>query len=71
MADTVIKECKCFDKFLDNVDRADHHLHIDYLYGFLKLLFTNVKPPFKKYYECLTVIDHTYTKLENPNFFLL
>lgn len=64
MADTVIKECKRFEKFLNTVDRADYHLHLDYLNGFLKLLFTNVKLPFKKYYECLNVIDHIYTKLD-------
>jgi len=43
MTDTVIKECKLFEEFIENTVYKELYLHLNYLYGFIKLLITNVK----------------------------
>jgi len=40
MVDIVIKEYKPFEEFIENVDLANYHIHLDYLYGYSKLIFT-------------------------------
>eukprot|EP00102_Acyrthosiphon_pisum_P016155 XP_008187004.2 PREDICTED: SET and MYND domain-containing protein 4-like [Acyrthosiphon pisum] len=65
MADTVIKECKRFEDFIENVGYDEFHRHLDYLYGFIKLLFTNVKRPFRLYENCLRIIIHAHTGLQH------
>ncbi|CAI6359834.1 unnamed protein product [Macrosiphum euphorbiae] len=70
MADTVIKECKRFEEFLENVGYDEYHCHLEYLYGFIKLLFTNVKRPFGLYHKCLRIINQAHTGLKYPIKFL-
>ncbi|XP_060856260.1 SET and MYND domain-containing protein 4-like [Metopolophium dirhodum] len=69
MADTVIKECKLFEEFIEKVGYDEFHLHLNYLYGFIKLLFTNVKRPFGLYHKCLRIIIHVHTELKHPIIF--
>jgi len=63
MADTMIKE------FIENVGYNEFHRHLDYLYGFTKLLFTNVKRPFGLYHKCLHIINHAHIELKHQIIF--
>jgi len=61
MADTVTFECKKFVEFTKSVDPKDHCQHLNYLYSFIKLLYTNVKRPFGLYEECLDMIGNAHS----------
>jgi len=60
MADTVSSECKKFVEFTKSVDPKDHYRHLNYLYTFIKLLYTNVKRPFALYEDCLEMISNAH-----------
>lgn len=63
-ADTFVQECKKFVEFTaTNVFIQAPHLHLTYLYNFLKLLFRNVKRPFKLYENCVTWISIAHITL--------
>ncbi|XP_029342267.1 SET and MYND domain-containing protein 4-like [Acyrthosiphon pisum] len=61
MADIVSSECKKFVEFTKSVEPKDHCQHLNYLYSFIKLLYTNVKRPFALYEECLEMIGNAHS----------
>lgn len=61
MADIVSSECEKFVKFMKSPKSEDNREHLDYLYSFIKLLFTNVKRPFQLYEDCLEIISTMHT----------
>lgn len=63
MVDILLTECEKFREFSKNVDPKNHHLHLNYLYTFMKLLFENVKRPFALYEECLQMICNAHIEL--------
>uniref|UniRef100_A0A2H8U026 SET and MYND domain-containing protein 4 n=1 Tax=Melanaphis sacchari TaxID=742174 RepID=A0A2H8U026_9HEMI len=65
MANDVQSECIKFSEFSKSVKPEDYHLHLDYLYSFIKLLFTNVKRPFQLYEDCLEMICIAHTISNN------
>jgi len=60
MADIVSSECKKFVEFTKSVEPKDYCQHLNYLYSFIKLLYTNVKRPFALYEECLDMISDAH-----------
>jgi len=61
MADTVSSECQKFVKFKKSVKPEDLCQHLNYLYSFIKLLYTNVKRPFALYEDCLEMIGDAHS----------
>jgi hypothetical protein len=62
VAGTVGKECKKFMELTANESfKQAPSLHLNFLYDFLKLLFCNVKRPFKLYENCVTWISLAHT----------
>ncbi|CAI6361909.1 unnamed protein product [Macrosiphum euphorbiae] len=61
MADIVAFKCLQFMEFTKSVDPKDHFQHLNYLYSFIKLLYTNVKRPFVLYEECLQMIGNAHS----------
>jgi len=66
MADIVSSECKKFVKFKKLLRPKDRSRRLNYLYSFIKLLYTNVKRPFALYEDCLEMIGDAH----NINTFL-
>jgi len=66
MADIVSSECEKFVEFTKSGKSGDDYEHLNYLYSFIKLLFTNVKRPFQLYEDCLEIISaiHTISSIE-------
>lgn len=65
MANTVQLECEKFLEFSKSINPEDYHQHLEYLYSFIKLLFTNVKRPFDLYEECLEMIGNAHIMSTN------
>jgi len=61
MVDIVSSECEKFVEFMKSGKSEDNCEHLDYLYSFIKLLFTNVKRPFQLYEDCLEIISTMHT----------
>ncbi|XP_060875158.1 SET and MYND domain-containing protein 4-like [Metopolophium dirhodum] len=66
MADIVSSECEKFVEFIKSGKSEDDYENLNYLYSFIKLLFTNVKRPFQLYEDCLEIIStiHTISSIE-------
>lgn len=62
MADIIISECTKFLEFKETTEPDDFHKHLNYLYSFNKLIFTNVKRPFKLYENCLAMLCVAHIK---------
>lgn len=71
MVDIVSTECEKFREFSKKVDPVNYHLHLNYLYSFIKLLFENVKRPFALYEACLSMIckAHILSRKDKRDFF--
>lgn len=67
-AGIVGQECKKFIEFTatESFIQAPH-LHLSYLYDFIKLLFCNVKRPFNLYESCVTWIGIAHTTVNQEN----
>jgi len=61
MAEFVTSECLKFLEFIKSVEPEDYCQHLNYLYSFIKLLYTNVKRPFALYEDCLEMISNTHS----------
>jgi len=61
MADIVSSECEKFVEFIKSEKSEDYFEQLNYLYSFIKLLFTNVKRPFQLYEDCLEIISAIHT----------
>jgi len=61
MEDTVAFECIKFVEFSKIVEPKDHFQHLNYLYSFIKLLYVNVKRPFRIYEDCLKMISNAHS----------
>ncbi|KAL5233657.1 hypothetical protein ACI65C_001067 [Semiaphis heraclei] len=61
MEDTVASECIKFVEFSELVEPKDHVQHLNYLYSFIKLLYANVRRPFRLYEDCLKMISNAHS----------
>lgn len=66
MVDVVSLECTKFQEFMRITKPEDYHKHLNYVFAFNKLIFSNVKRPFLLYENCMAVLNVAQIKNDLP-----